>query len=199
MGAAPADYSGEPTRSSDPAMIYFTSGTVGYPKMVLHTHASYPIGHVITGNYWLDLTPDDLHWNAADNGWAKAAWSSLFGPWNMGAALFVQDARGKFNAAETLQLLARYPITTFCAPPTAYRMLVLEDLTQYHFPSLRRCVGRGRAAQPRGDRGLARGDRADHPRRLRPDRDGADLSATSRRWRCSPARWASRRRASTWR
>src|SRR5205823_6048141 len=77
VAVAPAGYTGEPTRSSDPAMVYFTSGTVGYPKMVLHTHASYPIGHEITGKYWLDLTPGDLHWNVADNGWAKAAWSSL--------------------------------------------------------------------------------------------------------------------------
>jgi acyl-coenzyme A synthetase/AMP-(fatty) acid ligase len=148
VDAAPADYSGVPTRSTDPAMVYFTSGTVGYPKMVLHTHASYPIGHVVTGRYWLDLRPDDLHWNAADNGWAKAAWSSLFGPWNMGAALFVQDSRGKFNAAETLSLLAQYPITTFCAPPTVYRTLVLEDLKQYHFPALRWCVGAGEPLNP---------------------------------------------------
>src|SRR5579859_5766889 len=146
--AAPADYHGEPTRSSDPAMVYFTSGTVGYPKMVLHTQASYPIGHIITGQYWLDLRPEDLHWNAADNGWAKAAWSSLFGPWNMGAALFVQDSRGKFNAGETLDLLARYPITTFCAPPTVYRTLVLEDLQRYHFPHLRWCVGAGEPLNP---------------------------------------------------
>ncbi|MDQ2806374.1 MAG: AMP-binding protein [Chloroflexota bacterium] len=148
VAAAPTDYSGEPTRSSDPVMIYFTSGTVGYPKMVLHTHASYPLGHRITGKYWLDLRPGDLHWNVADNGWAKAAWSSLFGPWGEGAALFVQDSRGKFNAAETLDLLARYPITTLCAPPTVYRTLVLEDLPAYRFPHLRWCVGAGEPLNP---------------------------------------------------
>ncbi len=148
VAGAPTDDPGEPTRSGDPAMIYFTSGTVGYPKMVLHTQASYPIGHTITGKYWLDLQPGDLHWNAADNGWAKAAWSSLFGPWNMGAALFVQDSRGKFNPTETLELLARYPITTFCAPPTVYRTLVLEDLGRYQFPALRWCVGAGEPLNP---------------------------------------------------
>ncbi len=145
---APTDYTGEPTRSSDPAMIYFTSGTVGYPKMVLHTHASYPIGHTITGKYWIDLRPGDLHWNVADNGWAKAAWSSLFGPWGQGAALFVQDSRGKFNAKETLDLLEQYPITTLCAPPTVYRTLVLEDLKKRMFPHLRWCVGAGEPLNP---------------------------------------------------
>jgi len=136
------------TASSDPALIYFTSGTVGNPKMVLHTHASYPIGHRITGRFWLDLRPGDLHLNLSENGWAKAAWSSLFGPWNMGAALFVQDSRGRFNAGETLDLLERYPITTLCAPPTAYRMLVLEDLSRRELRSLRWCVGAGEPLNP---------------------------------------------------
>ncbi|MFN8492734.1 MAG: AMP-binding protein [Caldilineaceae bacterium] len=136
------------TPSSDPCMIYFTSGTVGYPKMVLHTHASYPIGHIITGKYWLDLHPSDLHWNMSETGWAKAAWSNLFGPWNMGAALFMYDGRGKFNAKETLEFLQKYPITTFCAPPTIYRMLVLEDLKAYRFPALRHCTGAGEPLNP---------------------------------------------------
>jgi acyl-coenzyme A synthetase/AMP-(fatty) acid ligase len=136
------------TASSDPALIYFTSGTVGNPKMVLHTHASYPIGHVVTGRFWLDLGPDDLHLNLSETGWAKAAWSSFFGPWNMGAALFVQDSRGRFSASETLDQLERYPITTFCAPPTAYRMLVLEDLSRRRLASLRWCVGAGEPLNP---------------------------------------------------
>lgn len=149
---ASAHFTGPTTRSDDPCLVYFTSGTVGYPKMVLHTHASYPLGHTITARYWLNLNEHDLHYNASEMGWAKAAWSSLFGPWLLGAALFIQDARGKFDALETLEVLHRYPITTFCAPPTVYRMLVLEQPLAYlkaHPPkALRHCVGAGEPLNP---------------------------------------------------
>ncbi len=148
VGMASEEHARLATPSDDPCMIYFTSGTVGYPKMVLHTHASYPIGHTITGKYWLDLRPTDLHWNLSETGWAKAAWSNLFGPWNMGAAVFTYDGRGKFSARETLAFLQQYPITTFCAPPTVYRLLVLEDLAAYTFPHLRHCIGAGEPLNP---------------------------------------------------
>ncbi len=137
------------TRASDPCLIYFTSGTVGYPKMVLHSHASYPVGHTsLTGRYWLDLTPDDMVWALSEMGWAKAAWSNFFGSWGNGAAIFMQDARGKFDSKATLATLAQYPISVFCAPPTAYRVMVLEDLKSYHFPALRHCVGAGEPLNP---------------------------------------------------
>ncbi len=137
-----------PTRADDPALIFFTSGTTGGAKMVLH-NGRYPAAHEITGRFWLDLGEDDLHWNASDTGWAKAAWSSLFGPWTVGAALFIhQPAPGPFNAAEMLDLLAKHPITTLCAAPTIYRMLVQEDLSRYRFPALRRCVAAGEPLNP---------------------------------------------------
>ena len=135
------------TRSDDNCIVYFTSGTTGYPKMALHTHASYPIGHLTTGRFWLDLTPDDLHWNISDTGWAKAAWSSYFGPWNCGTAQFVHHT-DRFDPVRTLELLARYPVTTMCGAPTIYRMLVLQELGQYNFPHLRHCVGAGEPLNP---------------------------------------------------
>jgi acyl-coenzyme A synthetase/AMP-(fatty) acid ligase len=131
------------TKSSDPLLLYFTSGTTGYPKMVLHTHSSYPLGHISTGKFWLDLQPGDLHWNLSDTGWAKAAWSSFFGPLNMGVSMFVHNTKGKYSAPFTLDLLSKSGVTSFCAPPTVYRMLVQEDLTKYDLSKLRSCVGAG--------------------------------------------------------
>ncbi|MHB8918674.1 MAG: AMP-binding protein [Desulfocucumaceae bacterium] len=135
------------TKSDENAILYFTSGTTGYPKMTVHTHASYPIGHSITGRFWLDLRPDDLHWNLSDTGWAKAAWSSFFGPWNMGAAIFVHHTP-RFDTKKTLEFFGKYPITTMCGAPTNYRMLVLENLKAYKFPTLRHCVGAGEPLNP---------------------------------------------------
>jgi medium-chain acyl-CoA synthetase len=134
------------TDSDENAMCYFTSGTTGYPKMCIHAH-SYGIGHQTTGNYWLDLSADDLHWNISDTGWAKAAWSSYFGPWNCGATIFVHHAAG-FSAKRTLELIEQFPITTMCGAPTIYRMLVLEDLKKYKFDTLRHSVGAGEPLNP---------------------------------------------------
>jgi acetyl-CoA synthetase/medium-chain acyl-CoA synthetase len=142
------DFPTADTDSDENCILYFTSGTTGLPKMTVHTHASYGIGHKTTGRLWLDLRPEDLHWNLSDTGWAKMGWSSLYGPWNAGSALFVHNSSGAFDSKKTLELLTRYPITTLCGAPTAYRMLVLEDLTQYKFTHLRHCVAAGEPLNP---------------------------------------------------
>lgn len=135
------------TRSSDQLLIFFTSGTTGNPKMVLHNHG-YPLGHIVTARLWQDLTPADLHFTIADTGWAKSAWGNLFGQWIAGAAVFVYDIRGKFDAAEIPPLLEKYRITTLCSPPTIYRMLILLDLQGYDLSSLRHCVSAGEPLNP---------------------------------------------------
>ena len=135
-------------RSDDPLVIYFTSGTTGHPKMVLNTHSTYPIGHVATGKFWLDNRASDLHWTLADTGWAQAAWTSFFAPWNMGAGIFIWDSRGRFEAKDTLRMFEEYPITTFFAPPTAYRMMVQENLGEFNPKALRHTVGAGEAVNP---------------------------------------------------
>jgi acetyl-CoA synthetase/medium-chain acyl-CoA synthetase len=146
LAGASDDYETADTESDESSICFFTSGTTGYPKMCIHTH-DYALGHRITGEFWLDLKPDDLHWNISDTGWAKAAYSSYFGPWLCGTELFVHDAQ-KFNAAQILDLLERYPITTMCGAPTVYRMLVQEDLSRYKFQKLRHCASAGEPLNP---------------------------------------------------
>lgn len=126
----------------DPLLIFFTSGTTGMPKMVEHTH-EYPLGHYTTGVYWHNLHEDDLHLTLADTGWGKAVWGKFYGQWMAGAAVFVWDFRGKFEPAHLLQLIADHKITTFCAPPTVYRFMVREDLSQYDLSALRHCTTAG--------------------------------------------------------
>ncbi|MGB9903201.1 MAG: AMP-binding protein [Desulfotomaculales bacterium] len=145
--AAPSEFEAEKTRSDDPCILYFTSGTTGMPKMTLHTHASYPIGHIVTGKFWHDLGPEDVDWTLTDTGWAKAAWGSFFNAWNQGAVIFVHHTP-RFNAQRTLEILASYPITVLCAPPTALRMMILEDLSKYKFMALRHCVSAGEPLNP---------------------------------------------------
>lgn len=146
VDAASDQFEAADTAYDDEALCYFTSGTTGYPKMTIHCQG-YGFAHAITGKYWLDLGPDDLHWNISDTGWAKAAYSSFFGPFNQGATLFVHHSP-VFDAAKSLDLLATYPVTTLCGAPTVYRMLVLQDLSAYTFPTLRHCVGAGEPLNP---------------------------------------------------
>jgi len=148
LNTASTEFSGERTRSEDPGILYFTSATTGEPKMVLHTQASYGLGHRLTGELWLDCKPTDLHWNMSDLGWGKAAWSSFFGPWHMGACVFALDIHGKFDPAHTLDVLGRFPITTWCTPPTALRLIVRQHLLKWSFPHLRHCVTAGEPLNP---------------------------------------------------
>lgn len=118
-----------PTKSGDPLLLYFTSGTTAKPKMVLHTHQSYPIGHLST-MYWLGLKPGDIHWNISSPGWAKHAWSCFFAPWNAGATVFIYE-QGRFDAKRSLEVAARCEVTSLCAPPTVWRTFVLQDLAGF--------------------------------------------------------------------
>ncbi len=133
------------TSASDPAICYYTSGTTRDPKAVLHAHA-YCYSHKFTGLNWLDLRPDDIHWTTSDTGWAKAAYGVLFGPWMNGVTVFMYN--GRFEPKKELELLERYCVTTFCAPPTEYRMLVKEDLSKHRFPRLRHCTAAGEPLNP---------------------------------------------------
>ncbi|MFO0965863.1 MAG: AMP-binding protein [Gemmataceae bacterium] len=134
-----------PTAPDQPFLLYFTSGTTAKPKMVLHTQRSYPIGHLST-MYWIGLRPGDVHWNISSPGWAKHAWSSFFAPWNAAATVFIFN-QTRFDAGRALAALARYPVTTLCAPPTVWRMLILEDLAA-HPVRLREAVSAGEPLNP---------------------------------------------------
>lgn len=134
------------TRSSAPMLLIFTSGTSKYPKMVMHNYA-YPLGHQITAELWHNLKPNDLHMTVSDTGWGKNLWGNYFGQWIIGTCLFIYDIRGKFHADELLPLIEKYELTSFCAPPTVYRMMTLNDIGRYDFTELRECTTAGEPMQ----------------------------------------------------
>jgi acetyl-CoA synthetase len=133
------------TNATDPMLLYFTSGTTAQPKLVLHTHQSYPVGHLAT-MYWIGLRPDDVHLNISSPGWGKHAWSNFFAPWNAGATVFVHNY-ARFDAKKTLEVISTHEVTTMCAPPTVWRLLVLEDLGAYPV-KFRELVGAGEPLNP---------------------------------------------------
>ena len=143
--ASPAFTPHGDTRATDPLLLYFTSGTTSKPKLVLHSHQSYPVGHLTT-MFWIGLQPGDIHLNISSPGWAKHAWSSVFAPWNAGATILILN-QPRFDAAHLLRVLDRARVTTFCAPPTVWRMLVQEDLTR-HPTHLREAVAAGEPLNP---------------------------------------------------
>jgi acetyl-CoA synthetase len=133
------------THVADPLLLYFTSGTTAKPKLVLHSHQSYPVGHLST-MYWLGLRPGDLHLNISSPGWAKHAWSCFFAPWNAQAAIFIFNQR-RFNARSLLDTVVRCGVSTFCAPPTVWRMLIQEDLSTWPV-RLRELISAGEPLNP---------------------------------------------------
>ena len=144
--AQPATFEPEgETQATDPLLLYFTSGTTSKPKLVLHSHQSYPVGHLST-MFWIGLQPGDVHLNISSPGWAKHAWSSFFAPWNAGATILILN-QARFDAAGLLAVLDRCRVTTFCAPPTVWRMLVQEDLAR-HPVHLREAVAAGEPLNP---------------------------------------------------
>ncbi|MFJ5261781.1 AMP-binding protein [Streptomyces sp. NPDC088387] len=143
---APADFTPDgPTRADEPLLLYFTSGTTARPKLVEHTHASYPIGHLPT-MYWAGLRPGDVHLNISSPGWAKHAWSNLFAPWNAEATVFLYNYT-RFDAARLMAEMDRARVTTFCAPPTVWRMLIQADLGLLRTPP-REIVAAGEPLNP---------------------------------------------------
>jgi acyl-coenzyme A synthetase/AMP-(fatty) acid ligase len=144
--AGDGDIPADPTAREDPLLLYFTSGTVAYPKMVRQAH-SYALGHVGTARFWHDLRPGDVHWTVTDTGWAKAAWGGLFGQMHERACI-VQVALGRPDADTIFGILARHRITSFCAPPTLYRLLVQGDFARHDLSALRHCTSAGEPLNP---------------------------------------------------
>ncbi len=134
------------TKNDDIMLLYFTSGTTGMPKMVRHNF-TYPLGHIITAKYWQNVEDGGLHLTVADTGWAKAVWGKIYGQWLAGAAVFVYDY-DKFVPKDLLNIISKYGITTFCAPPTIYRFFIKEDLTKFDLSKLKYCVVAGEPLNP---------------------------------------------------
>jgi acetyl-CoA synthetase len=145
-GSAPASFVPDgPTHADDPMLLYFTSGTTALPKLVEHTHASYPAGHLST-MYWIGLQPGDVHLNISSPGWAKHAWSNVFAPWDAEATVLVVN-QARFDAAALLDRMETCGVTTFCAPPTVWRMLIQQDLAGRRMP-MRELVAAGEPLNP---------------------------------------------------
>ncbi len=134
------------TRSEDMMLAFFTSGTTGYPKLVWHSF-TYPLGHILTGCFWHHVEEGGLHFTISDTGWGKALWGKMYGQWLGESAVFVYDFE-KFHAADILEKMEKYQVTTFCAPPTMYRYMIKEDLSQYDFSHLKHCTTAGEALNP---------------------------------------------------
>ncbi|XP_005106393.1 acyl-coenzyme A synthetase ACSM3, mitochondrial isoform X1 [Aplysia californica] len=144
---ASADFQTAKTKATDPMTLFFTSGTTGAPKMAELSHASYGLGHTLTARYFLQSTSRSVVWNLSDTGWAKCAWSSLFAAWIHGSCVFIYNSAA-FDPAETLQVLASYPVTHFCSAPSGYRLLVTQSQFAHRYPALKYCFAAGEPSNP---------------------------------------------------
>jgi len=144
--AEPFQRPSEPTKNDDPIIVSFTSGTTGDPKMVV-LDSAYPLAHIVTAKYWQNLHHDSLHLTIADTGWLKAVWGKLYGQWLVGASVFVYDHE-KFTPSDILEVLAKYQVTSLCAPPSVFRFLIREDISKYDLSALEWCTIAGEALNP---------------------------------------------------
>ncbi|MBQ9336334.1 MAG: AMP-binding protein [Lentisphaeria bacterium] len=133
-------------RAIEPNLMFFSSGTTGYPKMIMHAH-TYSLGHIVTARWWQHVTPDGLHFTISDSGWGKCVWGKIYGQWLCEGAIFVYDF-DRFDAADILSLLKKYNVTSFCAPPTMYRFFIREDLSKYDLSSIKYAATAGEALNP---------------------------------------------------
>jgi len=136
----------EKTKTEDPMLVYFTSGTTGMPKMVMHNF-SYPLGHIVTAKYWHQVQENKLHMSVSDSGWAKFGWGKIYGQWICGAVIFVYDM-DKFIPLNLLEKITHYKVTTFCAPPTMFRFMLQEDVTKFDLSHIKHCCIAGEPLNP---------------------------------------------------
>ena len=146
MEAAPEEWERVPTRKEDYFLMYFTSGTSGNPKMAMHDY-TYPLGHILLAKYWHQVDPEGLHWSVADTGWAKNAWGKLYGQWIMEAAVFVYEY-DKFEPSDILDMIEKHRITTFCCPPTMFRLYLQAGIEGHDLSTLKNCCIAGEALNP---------------------------------------------------
>ena len=146
MESAPEEWGRVPTRKDDYFLMYFTSGTSGNPKMAMHDY-TYPLGHILLAKYWHQVDPDGLHWSVADTGWAKNAWGKLYGQWIMEAAVFVYEY-DKFEPSDILDMIEKHKITTFCCPPTMFRLYLQAGIEGHDLSTLKNCCIAGEALNP---------------------------------------------------
>lgn len=141
-----AEFPRRDTHKDDIMLMYFTSGTTGYPKIAMHSY-TYPLGHFVTARWWHEVDPNGIHLTVSDTGWAKAAWGKIYGQWLCETCLFVYDF-DRFNPENVLRMIEKYKVTTFCAPPTMYRFFIKEDLTRFDLSSLKKTTIAGEALNP---------------------------------------------------